>query len=69
MKNLNRCEIVNHIHTSVKETYPCGRELSQPSRSGVNIPTGGEFISRHHSSTDNHLRDDRNFNQSLWGRR
>ena len=69
MKNLNRWQIANHIHTSVKETYPADGVVGQPSRSGTNLPTTGEFISRHHGSPGGHSRDDRSFTQSLWGRR
>jgi len=69
MRNLNRWEIANHMNTSVKETYPSGREASQPSGNGANIPTGGEFMNRNHSSAERHLREDRTFTQSLWGRR
>ncbi len=66
MKNLNRWEIANHIHTSVKESYPVGGERIQPSVSGRNIPTNGEYASH---SPETNLRDDRSFTQSLWGRR
>jgi hypothetical protein len=69
MKNLNRWEIANHINTSVKETYPVDREVCQPVRNVANIPTTGEFASRHHISPEVSFRDDRSFTQSLWGRR
>ncbi len=69
MKNLNRWEIANHINTSVKETYANGREVCQPLRNVANIPTTGEFASRHITSPESSSRDDRSFTQSLWGRR
>lgn len=69
MKNLNRWEIANHLHTSVKETYPYERDTPAKSLRGVKSTSGGEFYSRQHNSPEGHSRDDRSFTQSLWGRR
>jgi hypothetical protein len=69
MKNLNRLEIANHLHTSLAETHPYDREIQQPGPSGGNIAITGEYSSRVHSSPGSQFRDDRSFTQSLWGRR
>lgn len=69
MKNLDRWEIANHLHTAVKETYPSERETPVASIRGGKRATNGEFSARDHSNPQRHLRDDRSFTQSLWGRR
>jgi len=69
MKNLNRWEIANHIHTSVKEMYPTDRDTPANSLRGVKISSRGEFYTRDSRSPECNSRDGRSFTQSLWGRR
>jgi hypothetical protein len=69
MKNLNRWEIANHLHTSAKETYPSEREIPLPASRGGKRTSAGEFSAREQVNPHGHLRDDRSFTQSLWGRR
>ena len=69
MKNLNRRQIANHLHTSVNETSPFGNPLRQSHRAVADNARSGEFPSRQHDSPEDHLCTDRNFTQSLWGRR
>jgi hypothetical protein len=69
MKNLNRWEIANHVHTSVKETHPADRELPVTGGRGGKRTHSGEFPSREHATPHGHIREERSFTQSLWGRR
>ncbi len=69
MKNLNKWEIANHIDTSVKETYPSDRDIPATGLRGAKSTSGGEFCTRHSHSPESNSRSDRNFTQSLWGRR
>jgi hypothetical protein len=69
MNGLNKREIANHIDTSVNEIFPFDRQIDLPERRGGNITTNGEFAARNFTAPSGHLRDDRSFTQSLWGRR
>ena len=69
MKNLRKHEIRNHLFSSVSEVFPFDHEVRPPGPAGGNTATNGYFSSRNHTSPANHLRDDRSFTQSLWGRR
>jgi hypothetical protein len=69
MQNLNRCEIANHLFTSVKEIHACERQSSATGTCRTNSGSSVENFSRNSRTTDNHVREDRSFSQSLWGRR
>jgi hypothetical protein len=69
MENLNRWEIANHLHTSVKETSPYDRGLSARGNRTTNSASFVEYFSRSVHTPGSHQRDDRSFTQSLWGRR
>ena len=69
MKNLNSREIANHLHSSVNESFPFDRLMHQPGRKVRNITASEDFSAQQHHKPESHLRDDRSFTQSLWGRR